>query len=222
MKNCILLVEDEPKLANVIRKYLEASNLDCHWDADGHSAIKSAREFQPRLIILDLNLPDIDGINVCQQIRQFSDIPILMLTARSDEINKISGLDAGADDYVTKPFSPNELMARVRAMLRRSSFSPATAHDGLTLNKDTYVAAIDGNNLNLTPMEFKLLSIMHSSPGRVYSRNQLLDQCHDDYRDTTDRAIDSHIRNLRNKLSKAQPDNEYIRSVYGMGYKFEI
>lgn len=221
-KHLVLVVEDEEKLAKVIVKYLEANELRAHWEMFGERAVASAMDMQPALVVLDLNLPDIDGLEVCARIREFSAAPILMLTARSEEVHKIMGLDAGADDYVAKPFSPNELMARVRAMLRRVNWpEKKPLIPGLLMDEDSYRATIDGDNLMLTPVEFRLLSHLMKSTGRVYSRSQLLDLIYSDYRETTERAIDSHIRNLRAKLRKAKPDTEFIHSVYGVGYKFE-
>ncbi|TXS90287.1 response regulator [Parahaliea maris] len=219
----VLVVEDEEKLANVVVKYLEANNYKAHWEMFGEKAVEAAQKLSPALIVLDLNLPDIDGLEVCKRIREFSTAPIIMLTARTEEIQKVLGLDAGADDYVTKPFSPGELMARIRAMLRRLQWpEEKPIIPGLVMNAETYKANFDGKNLNLTPVEFRLLATLLQSPGRIYSRSQLLDTIYDDYRDTTDRAIDSHIRNLRGKLRKLSPDDELIRSVYGVGYKIDI
>lgn len=218
----ILLVEDEKKLANVIVRYIEAAGYRAHWEMYGKAAVEKVTTLKPALVVLDVNLPDMDGFQVCSAIRECSQVPIMMLTARSEERSKIEGLDAGADDYVTKPFSPNELMARIRAHLRRKHWpGDKPILPGLVLDEEAYRAAIDGKNLNLTPVEFRLLKQLLANPGRVYSRSQLLDLVHDDYRETTDRAIDSHIRNLRVKLREVGPAGEVIKSVYGVGYKFE-
>jgi len=219
----ILIIEDEAKLASVMQDYLQAQDFVVHWTDCGFKGIEYARQENPALILLDLNLPDIDGIEVCRQLREFTDAPIIMLTARVEEVDKVLGLDAGADDYVCKPFSPNELVARIRAIMRRLKWpSDKAAVPGLVLDNDAYSASYNGDVLNLTPVEFRLLYTLVNTPGRVFSRAQLLDLVYSDYRDTTDRAIDSHIRNLRAKLRAAIPDNELIQSVYGVGYKFEF
>lgn len=218
----ILIIEDEAKLATVIQEYLQANDFVTHWADCGQSGIGYAKQHNPALILLDLNLPDMDGIEVCRKLREFTDAPIIMLTARVEEVDKILGLDAGADDYVCKPFSPNELVARVRAIMRRLKWpSDKPPVPGLVLDNEAYTASYNGNAINLTPVEFRLLYTLVNAPGRVFSRAQLLDLVYSDYRDTTDRAIDSHIRNLRAKLRAAIPENELIQSVYGVGYKFE-
>lgn len=218
----VLVVEDEEKLASVIVDYLKAADFRTHWDARGQDAVASAREKKPSLVLLDLNLPDIDGLTVCQQMREFTAVPIVMLTARTEEIDRVLGLDAGADDYVCKPFSPNELLARIRAIMRRAHW-PADKPlvSGLVLDESRHAASLDGQSLELTPVEFRLLRTLLNSPGRVFSRSQLLDRVYDDLRDVTDRAIDSHVRNLRVKLRNVREGEELIQSVYGVGYKFE-
>ncbi|TPV60887.1 response regulator [Aestuariibacter sp. GS-14] len=218
----ILLVEDEIKLANVVKEYLQSDGHNVIAVTEGHSAITIAKSSQPAVILLDLNLPDLDGVEVCKQIREFSYAPIIMLTARTEELDRVLGLDAGADDYICKPFSPKELLARVRAILRRiQQPKDQPLVPGLQIDEAAYVARYKGESLQLTPAEFRLLHTLMSTPGRVFSRTQLLDLLHDDYRDITDRAIDSHIRNLRAKLRQAYEGEELIRSVYGVGYKFE-
>lgn len=218
----VLLVEDESRLASVVLEYLHAAKYRTHWEERGAPAIEAALSLKPALILLDLNLPDMDGLTVCRKIRQHAKVPIVMLTARTEEIHRVLGLDAGADDYVCKPFSPNELVARVRAVLRRANW-PADEPRlvGLTIDEERHSATLDGKPLDLTPVEFRLLFTLLKSVGRVFSRGQLLDLIYDDTRDVTDRAIDSHVRNLRAKLREARPEEDYIRSVYGVGYKFE-
>jgi len=219
----ILIVEDEAKLATVLVDYLKAAGYVPTWVDDGEAAVTVAAELSPDLILLDLNLPKMDGIEVCRAIRNFSVAPIIMLTARVEEVDRVLGLDAGADDYVCKPFSPNELVARVRATLRRAQWpADKPVVPGLSLDEDNFVARVNGTALNLTPVEFRLLMTLMKARGRVFSRAQLLDLVYSDYRDITDRAIDSHVRNLRSKLRKALPGTELIHSVYGVGYKFEI
>lgn len=219
----VLLVEDEERLATVVLDYLRAAKYRTHWEELGEKAIEAALSMKPALVLLDLNLPDVDGLTVCRRIREHCNVPIVMLTARTEEIHRVLGLDAGADDYVCKPFSPNELVARVRAVLRRAQW-PADDPpiSGLTIDEARHSASLDGTALDLTPVEFRLLYTLLKSAGRVFSRGQLLDLIYDDTRDVTDRAIDSHVRNLRAKLREARPEEEYIRSVYGVGYKFEV
>jgi len=218
----ILVVEDEEKLASVVIDYLQSAEFETHWADCGASAIDAARRRKPALVLLDLNLPDIDGLTVCHEMRTFTNAPIVMLTARTEEIDRVLGLDAGADDYVCKPFSPNELLARIRAILRRVHW-PAGEQliAGLVMDEKRHIASLDGQSLELTPVEFRLLQTLINAPGRVFSRGQLLDHVYDDARDVTDRAIDSHIRNLRVKLRDAHEGEDLIRSVYGVGYKFE-
>jgi len=219
----ILLVEDESRLATVVLEYLQAAKYQTHWEELGETAIEAALTLKPALILLDLNLPDMDGLSVCRKIREDSNVPIVMLTARTEEIHRVLGLDAGADDYVCKPFSPNELVARVRAVLRRANWPAGEPRiSGLVIDEERHSASLDGTSLDLTPVEFRLLHTLLKSAGRVFSRGQLLDLIYDDTRDITDRAIDSHVRNLRAKLREARPEEDYIRSVYGVGYKFEV
>ena len=219
----VLLVEDESRLATVVLEYLRAAKYRTHWEALGAKAVDAALAMKPALILLDLNLPDMDGLTVCRKIREHTNVPIVMLTARTEEIHRVLGLDAGADDYVCKPFSPNELVARVRAILRRAHWPADEPRiSGLTIDEVRHAASLDGVSLDLTPVEFRLLHTLLKSAGRVFSRGQLLDLIYDDTRDITDRAIDSHVRNLRAKLREARPEEDYIRSVYGVGYKFEV
>lgn len=221
-RDLILVVEDEEKLARVVLDYLHSADFDTHWADCGTDAIDAARQLKPALVLLDLNLPDIDGLSVCHELRTFTNAPIVMVTARTEEIDRVLGLDAGADDYVCKPFSPNELLARIRAILRRAHWPAGEPLiSGLVMDETRHVASLDGRSLNLTPVEFRLLHTLINAPSRVFSRGQLLDHVYDDARDVTDRAIDSHIRNLRVKLRNAYEGEDLIRSVYGVGYKFE-
>ena len=219
----VLVVEDEPRLAALVCDYLKAAGLlTSHLDrGDGVEA--HVRATPPDLIVLDLMLPGLDGLSVCKAVRAFSDVPILMLTARVEEIDRLIGLEAGADDYVCKPFSPREVVARVKAILRRprAKAPPETPASALDIDDAAMTARLHGELLDLTPLEWRLLRTLSGAPGRVFSRDQLLDQLHDDQRAISDRAIDSHIKNLRRKLEKAEPQAELIRSIYGVGYKFE-
>jgi len=221
-RSLILLVEDEERLARVVLDYLQAAGFRTHWNMLGEDAVVTARELGPSLILLDLNLPDIDGLLACRRMREFTTTPIIMLTARTEEIDRVLGLDAGADDYICKPFDLNELLARVRANLRRMQW-PANKPpiSGLVMDESRHAATLDGEPLDLTRVEFKLLSTLLNSPGRVFSRSQLLDYVYDDVRDVTDRTIDSHVKNLRIKFRNVREDVELIHSIYGVGYKFE-
>lgn len=218
----VLVVEDEPKIARLLQDYLQNEGFEASTVGNGEHAVAQVRKSPPDLIILDLMLPGLDGISVCRAIRQFSDVPILMLTARIDEIDRLLGLDTGADDYVCKPFSPREVMARVRALLRRAKTFPGNADMPWHLDETRLQIAWRGHWLPLTLVEFRILRKLLSQPGRVFSRAQLLDVIHDDLRDISDRAIDSHIKNLRRKILVAEPDCDPIAAVYGLGYRLEL
>jgi len=218
----ILIVEDEPKLAEILHDYLERAGYATHHIGNGQLVAPWVREHQPALILLDLMLPGKDGLDVCRELRAFSTIPIVMVTARVEEIDRLLGLEIGADDYVCKPFSPREVIARVKAILRRATAPPSAAVAGFHLDEQRYLATLDGHALDLTPVEFRLLKTLLDSPGRVWSREHLLDRLYDDHRVVSDRTVDSHIKNLRRKLEAARPDAECIRSVYGVGYKLEV
>ena len=228
----ILIVEDDTKIADMVVNYLQMHGFRTHVLADGVQAIQSIRSTPPDLILLDLMLKGIDGISVCKEVRQFSTLPIIMVTARVDEIDRLLGLEVGADDYVCKPFSPRELVARVKALLRRSLAvtQPTSGPNTSTSNASSAEITIDaaqqricwrGHNLPLTPVEFRLLSLLISRPNHIFARSRLLDHLHQDFRDVSDRAIDSHIKNLRRKLTQAQMQAYTITSVYGAGYRFE-
>lgn len=221
----ILIVEDEPKLAQLLADYLRTSGYDTTWLADGTAVIPALRQTAFDLVVLDLMLPGRDGLDICRELRQFSQVPVVMLTARVEEIDRLLGLELGADDYICKPFSPREVVARIKAILRRSSHGngPAGSADaaGLRIDPDSHTARLDHHNLELTPVEFRLLRTLASAPGRIFSREQLLDHLYDDHRVVTDRTVDSHIKNLRRKLDAARP-GDHIRSIYGVGYKLEL
>jgi two-component system response regulator BaeR len=218
----ILVVEDEPKMAALIGDYLRAEGHEPQWIADGREVLPALKANPADLVLLDLMLPGQGGLEVCRELRAFSDVPIVMLTARVEEADRLLGLDLGADDYICKtPFSPREIMARVRAILRRSRRDPLLPASALQIDEAGYRASYNGAALDLTPIEFRLLKTLAASPGRVFSRDSLLDKLHDDQRAVTDRAVDSHVKNLRRKLEAAAPGQEPIRSIYGVGYKFE-
>jgi two-component system response regulator BaeR len=217
----ILIAEDEARIASVLADYLRASALQARIVERGDLVIEQIQQWQPQLLLLDLNLPVIDGLTLCRKIRSDSSLPIIMVTARVDEVDRLLGLELGADDYICKPFSPREVVARVQAVLRRSSPGPASSARTLWLDRDGRSATLLGQPLNLTEIEYRLLALMSNRPGRVWSRAQLLDQAYSDYREVSDRAIDSHIKNLRRKLETAAPQTRWIHSVYGVGYRFE-
>ncbi len=219
----VLVVEDEPRLAKLVADYLRAAGMEVALQDRGDTVVPAVRARPPDLIVLDLMLPGADGLTVCRALRAFSDVPILMLTARVEEVDRLIGLEAGADDYVCKPFSPREVVARVKAILRRGRRDPdaSQAQGGLVLDAERYEARWNGEPLDLTPLEFRLLRALAESPGRVFSRDQLLDRLHDDQRSLSDRAIDSHVKNLRRKLEAVEPGHEFIRSIYGVGYRFD-
>ena len=220
--NKILIVEDEPKLAALLADYLTAASYKTQIVADGREVIPAVKAAPPDLILLDLMLPGRDGIDVCRELRTFSQVPVVMVTARVEEIDRLLGLEIGADDYICKPFSPREVVARVRAILRRAQRGAAApAATGLTIDEAQYRAAFNGRELDLTPVEFRLLNTLAAAPGRVFSRQQLLDNLYEDHRVVTDRTVDSHIKNLRRKLDEVSPEQELIRSIYGVGYKLE-
>lgn len=220
----ILIVEDEPKLAQVLLTYLQAEGYATVHVADGLQVEPAVRTHAPAVILLDLMLPGLDGISVCRQLRTHSRTPVIMLTARVDELDRLLGLEVGADDYLCKPYNPREVVARVKAQLRRAAWAldpAAVAPSHLQLDDAAQRASYHGHTLDLTPAEYRLLRVLYRQPGRVYSRAQLLDQLHDDGRAITDRAVDSHVRNLRRKLEAVTPDQDPIRSVYGLGYAWE-
>ncbi|MEW5823596.1 MAG: response regulator [Pseudomonadota bacterium] len=225
----ILLVEDEPKIARLLEDYLHNAGYRTHHLDDGLAVLPWVQAQTPAqtpdLILLDIMLPGRDGLTLCRELREHSPAPILMLTARVEEIDRLLGLELGADDYICKPFSPREVVARVKAHLRRierlKTPLPDTSDSGLKLDLNGYRASLDGQALDLTPVEFRLLATLSAQPGRVFSRDQLLDRLYDDHRVVTDRTVDSHIKNLRRKLQSLAPQREFIHSVYGVGYRFE-
>ena len=216
----ILIVEDEQKLAELLRDYLLQSSFDPTIIANGLDVVPYVRKHKPDLIVLDLMLPGRDGLEICKEIRTFSNLPIIIVTAKVEEIDRLLGLELGADDYVCKPFSPREVVARVKAVLRRTGGTTTTLAKELLLDEARYQASLHGIDLQLTAVEFKLLSFLASHPGRIYSRDQLMEQIYTDHRVVSDRTIDSHIKKLRKKIAALGRDEELIGSVYGVGYKF--
>lgn len=221
MKQKILIVEDEQRLANLHRDYLIQAGYETESLYDGTGVISWVKENQPALILLDLMLPGKYGLDICKEIRAFSNVPIIIVTARVEEIDRLLGLELGADDYICKPFSPREVVARVKTVLRRSIGSPKTTQV-LEIDPERYLATIKGHKLDLSAVEFQLLRILVDKPGRIFSRDQLMDNIYTDRRIVCDRTIDSHIKKLRKKIAAAAPDLEIIHSVYGVGYKYEM
>jgi two-component system alkaline phosphatase synthesis response regulator PhoP len=224
MNELILVVDDEAKIVKQARDYLEQGGYRVAVAGDGTTALAQARHERPDLIVLDLNLPGLDGLDVCRALRRESDVPIIMLTARIDETDRLIGLELGADDYITKPFSPRELVARVRAVLRRvrgGVRQPGLIHAGdLEIDLHGYRVSRGGETIHLTRSEFNLLAVLAQHPGQTFSRAQLLDRLHGVAYEGFDRSIDAHIKNLRRKLEPDPAEPRYVLTVYGIGYKF--
>ena len=222
----ILVIEDEPKIAQLLVDYLERDDYRVSVLYDGSDAIEMIRVTEPDFLILDLMLPGKDGLSICREVRQFSNLPIMMLTAKVDEIDRLIGLEIGADDYVCKPFSPREIVSRVRTILRRVQQVPATqgeskiSYAGVSLDIERFECMASGTRIELTPVEFRLLHGLMERPGRVLSRDQLMDLCYSDGRVVSDRTIDTHVKNLRKKLEPTL-DRVLIQSIYGVGYKLD-
>ena len=221
----ILVVDDEPKITQLVKDYLERAGFAAHVAHDGQSALKAVRFEKPDMVILDLGLPALDGLDVTREIRKASNVPIIMLTARSEETDKLVGLELGADDYITKPFSPKELVARVRVLFRRiESYSEPTTDiihlADLTLDLPRIRLTSNEREIEeLTPTEFELMATMARYPGRVFTPAQLLDAVHGVAFESYERAIDAHIKNIRRKLEPKPSEPRYILTVYGVGYK---
>lgn len=221
-RQTILIAEDEPKIAALLAEYLQKQGgFETRLLQRGDEVPSWVRQHRPDLVLLDLMLPGLDGLEVCRQIRRNSTVPIIMVTARVEEIDRLLGLELGADDYICKPFSPREVVARVRAVLRRGAAQPAEV-SGLVIDRERFQASLNGKVLSLTPVEFALLHALAAQPGRIFSRDQLMNEMYSDYRIVNDRAVDTHIKNLRKKLSQLDPGTEHIESVYGLGYRMGI
>jgi len=219
----ILIVEDETKLATLLGDYLRMEGFNSHHIENGLHVVSWVKKNHPALLLLDIMLPGKDGLAICREIRHFSQVPIIMVTARVDEIDRLLGLELGADDYICKPFSPREVVARVKAVLRRSGLNEqAPSNNGFSLNNESFEASYQGHPLELTAVEFRLLNLLVKNPFKVYSREQLLNYIYTDQRIVGERTIDTHIKNLRKKLETIAPDRELIRSIYGVGYKLEL
>jgi two-component system alkaline phosphatase synthesis response regulator PhoP len=220
----ILVVDDEPRIVKLARDYLEKDGFRVITASDGLSALDAARRQRPDLVVLDLMLPEMDGWEVCRALRRETDVPIIMLTARAEETDQVAGLELGADEYVTKPFSPRTLVARVRALLRRAQGRLVSPRQiciaGLVIDLEQYRVTRDGEVLHLTPNEFKLLVVLAQHPGQVLSREQMIEYLHGVMASSFDRSVDSHVKNLRRKLEVDPINPRYIFTVYGVGYQF--
>ncbi|HMM68825.1 MAG TPA: response regulator [Dokdonella sp.] len=217
----ILVAEDDRKIAAVLTDYLHAEGYEVTIVGDGLAAVGSVQAQAPAAVLLDLSLPQLDGVEVCRRVRTFSAVPIIMITARVDEVERLLGLSIGADDYICKPFSPKEVMARLNALLRRAEGRLEVAvRESWRIDAEGMGIAYDGKALALTPIEFRLLRTFLDQPGRVFARDQLLDKLHEDYREVSDRAIDSHIKNVRKKIAAVGADPDSIASIYGIGYRY--
>ena len=220
MKQKILIVEDEEKIATLLRDYLEQSQYDTHLIHDGDEVMSWFEKNQPDLILLDIMLPGKDGLTLCREIRKNSNLPIIFITARVEEIDRLLGLELGADDYICKPFSLREVVARVKTVLRRFSPQPV-GNSNLSLDEATYKVHYQGQTLELTAVEFQLFKVMYDRPGQIFSRQQLMDSIYNDHRIVSTRTIDSHIKKLRKKFHQVNDQEDIIYSVYGVGYKYE-
>lgn len=220
----IAIVEDEPKLARLMQGYLAQADFQSVIHNNGEDALEAIRNAPPDLVLLDLMLPGLDGMSLCRELRKFSDLPIIMLTARVEEIDRLLGLEIGADDYICKPYSPREVVARVKAVLRRSQpkVEGADQDQSFCLDETRATVTIHGAYCELTRVELYLLKALYDKPGHILSREQLMQRIYSDNRIVSDRTIDSHVKKLRQKLNELHADAEYVHSVYGIGYKFEM
>ena len=223
MKKNVLIVEDEQHIAEVLVAYAEKEGYKTCLKTSGGDVVQYVKEQSVDIILLDLMLPDVDGLTICKQIREFSQVPIIMVTAKSEEIDRLFGLEFGADDYICKPFSPREVMARIKAVLRR--FQPEVdsviKQSGFELESDKYKVTLKGQVIDLTPIEFKILELLINHVERVYSRNEILNLVYSDVSEVSDRNIDTHIKNIRKKIHLINKDANPIGSVYGVGYQFK-
>jgi two-component system response regulator BaeR len=221
----VLIVEDDKKIAELLRDYLDQANFDVSILNTGNTVVQEVHHNHPDVILLDLMLPGKDGLAICSEIRSFSRVPILIISAKIEEIDRVLGLEIGADDYICKPFSPREVVARIKAVLRR--ISPEILEEPLvagpiTINPDSHLAIIRGFSIHLTRIEFELLRILVSRPGHVFTRSYIVSKIQGYDFDGYDRTIDSHIKNLRKKIDEVLPENQIIETLYGMGYRLNI
>lgn len=221
MTEQILIIEDETRLAELLADYLRGAGFETRHLADGREVIKQVRAQPPALLLLDLMLPGRDGLEICRELRGFSSLPVIMTTARVEEIDRLLGLELGADDYICKPYSPREVVARVKAVLRRGRQADAPPSSRLRLDADRLRASLGEAVVELTAIESALLATLMSAPGRIFSREQLITRSYRDHRIVSDRTIDSHVKKLRRKLAALDHELEPIQSVYGVGYRYE-
>lgn len=225
--NIILIVEDEPDLAGLLQQYVEAAGYSAHVIKNGLDVEPFLEEQSPALVLLDLMLPGKNGLDICKEIRSKSDTPIIITTAKVEEIDRLLGLELGADDYICKPYSPREVMARVKTVLRRfESLNKNTddtdvPNNDIVMDRDKLTISIKGNEIELTQIELNLFGLLYEEPGKIFSRQKILDNIYQDYRIVSDRTVDSHIKKLRKKLHDANPNADIIKSIYGVGYKYE-
>lgn len=219
MKQTIYIVEDEARISKLLCDYMESAGFKTHCNHDGLGVAQWVKENVPDLILLDLLLPECSGIDICKEIRTFSQLPIIMITARTDEEDRLAGLDLGADDYICKPFSPREVVSRVKAVLRRTS--TVYSNDGyINMYRSHGKVTVGGQDLQLTALEFNIMDVLLSHPGQIFSRSHLMDRIYTDNRTVSDRTIDSHIKKIRRKIAEIAPEGNIVCSVYGFGYKF--
>jgi two-component system response regulator BaeR len=221
MAERILIVEDEEKLAGLLRDYLAQEGYEASILHRGDEVEGWVRSHPTDLVLLDLMLPGKSGLDVCKALRATTDVSIIMVTARIDEVDRLLGLELGADDYICKPFSPREVVARVKAVLRRTRRGPGSAEANLKLDDAAFKATLGGKDLGLTAIEYQLLKVLAAHPGRIYTRDQLIDAMYRDERVVSDRTVDSHIKKIRRKIVALEPERELIHSLYGVGYKYE-
>ena len=221
MENSILIVEDEIKLANLLADYFKSAGYSPHMIHHGDEVIDWVKNHNPKTILLDIMLPGKNGVDLCKEIRQFSNVPILMVTAKVDEIDRLLGLELGADDYICKPFSPREVVARVKAVLRRSNHLDSTPNS-LCLDEHRFTVTFNQQEVLLTSVEFQLLKPLADKPERIFSREQLMQNMYSDHRIVNNRTIDSHIKKLRKKLADISDGKDWIQSVYGAGYRLML
>lgn len=221
MSHTVFIVEDEAEIASVVELYLKAAGLNTQIFADGSQVVAAVKAQSPSLLLLDLMLPVKDGVTICQEVRSFSNVPIIMATAKVEEVDRLLGLELGADDYICKPYSAKEVVARVKAILRRLDNNFGIEQAKLEVSAEQHQLRYQSKQIELTAVEFRLFHLLYSHPNRIFSRQQILDNVYSDYREVTDRVVDSHIRNLRKKLKDLHDDHDWVRSVYGAGYKYE-
>jgi two-component system response regulator BaeR len=221
VKGLILIVEDEVRLADLLGDYLTQAGFVVHKLETGNGAVEWIESNPPELVVLDLMLPGQDGLSICRQIRAFSRVPVIMTTARVEEIDRLLGLELGADDYICKPYSPREVVARVKAVLRRMGGTAPFPKDRLRLKPEQLRVQAGADEIELSAVEFALLQTLRAAPGRIFSRPQLIEQIYTDHRIVSDRTVDSHVKKLRRRLTELLPEADLIHSVYGVGYRYE-